>query len=147
VTGYTVPFEVTVPDGWATGDGANLFKDDLHHPDDGAVFLVFWPGDHVPTDACAWQGALVQVGPTAAEFVDAMTAQASTVSTTPVPVVVGDIPALSSIMPSTATSRSPAATAASSASTRIGRKNADAGTPIRASAKPTGWSTWTASAR
>ncbi len=66
VTGYTVPFEVTVPDGWETGDGANLFKDDPNHPEDGAVFLVFWPGDHVPTDACAWQGALVQVGPTAA---------------------------------------------------------------------------------
>jgi len=90
VTGYTAPFEVTVPDGWATGDGANLFKDDPNHPENGAVFLVFWPGDHVPTDACDWQGAPVQVGPTATEFVDAMTAQASTVSTTPVRVVVGD---------------------------------------------------------
>ena len=33
VTGYTVPFEITVPDGWATVDGANLFKDDPNHPE------------------------------------------------------------------------------------------------------------------
>jgi hypothetical protein len=90
VTGYTVPFEVTVPDGWETGDGANLFKDDPNHPGDGAVFLVFWPGDHVPTDACAWRGALVRVGPTAEAFVDAMTAQKSTRSSPPVEVAVGD---------------------------------------------------------
>ena len=90
VTGYTVPFEVTVPGGWETGDGANLFKDDPNHPEDGAVFLVFWPGDHLPTDACAWRGTLVRVGPTAEAFVDAMTAQSSSVTTAPVPVVVGD---------------------------------------------------------
>ena len=72
------------------GDGANLFKDDPNHPGEGAVFLVFWPADYVPTDACAWQGTLVQVGPTAEAFVDAMTAQTSTVSTTPYEVVVGD---------------------------------------------------------
>ena len=90
VTGYTVPFEITVPDGWGTVDGANLFKDDPNHPEDGAVFLIFWPADYVPTDACAWQGALVQVDPTAEAFVDAMTAQTSTVSTPPVEVVVGD---------------------------------------------------------
>ena len=90
VSGYTVPFEVTVPDGWETDDGANLFKDDPNHPEDGAVFLTFWPGYHVPTDACAWEGALVQVGPTAEEFVDAMTAQTSAISTTPVQVAVGD---------------------------------------------------------
>ena len=90
VTGYTVPFEVTVPDGWETGDGANLFKDDPNHPEDGAVFLVLWPGDHVPADACAWRGSLVRAGPTAEEFVDAVTAQTSAASTTPVRVVVGD---------------------------------------------------------
>ena len=90
VSGYTVPFEVTVPDGWETTDGANLFKHDPNHPVGGAVFLVFWPGDHVPTDACAWRGALVRVGPTAEAFADAMTAQTSAVSTTPVRVVVGD---------------------------------------------------------
>ena len=35
VTGFTVPFEVTVPAGWETGDGANLFKEDPNHPGDG----------------------------------------------------------------------------------------------------------------
>ena len=55
-----------------------------------AVFVGWWPSDHVPTDACAWQGALVEVDPTAKAFVDAMTAQASTASTPPAEVVVGD---------------------------------------------------------
>ena len=52
--------------------------------------MTFWPATHVPTDACAWRGALVQVDPTAEAFVDAMTAQASTVSSPPVKVMVGD---------------------------------------------------------
>lgn len=43
----------------------------------------------MPTDACAWQDALVELDPSAKAFVDAMTAQTSTVSTTPVEVVVG----------------------------------------------------------
>ena len=90
VTGYTVPFEITVPGGWQTADGANLLKDDPNRPDEGAVFLTFWPADYVPTDACAWGGAMVKVDPTAEAFVDAMTAQTSTVSTPPVEVEVGD---------------------------------------------------------
>jgi hypothetical protein len=90
VSGYTVPFEVTIPDGWVTGDGSNLFKDDPRHPEDGAVVLVFWPADYVPTDACAWRGSLVPVGPTAEAFVDAVTAQGSAVSSNPIEVVVGD---------------------------------------------------------
>jgi hypothetical protein len=89
VTGYTVPFEVTVPDGWRTVDGANLFKDEPHYPNERGVFLTFWPADYVPTDACAWRGALVEVDPTAEALADAMTAQTSTTSTTPVEVVVG----------------------------------------------------------
>ena len=52
--------------------------------------LTFCPAHYVPTDACAWRGALVQIDPTAEAFVDAMTAQASTVSTPPVEVMVGD---------------------------------------------------------
>ena len=90
VTLYPVPFEVTVPDGWGTG-GGGLWKDD---PDDpsvySAILLSFWPAYYVPTEACAWKGALVQIDPTAEAFVDAMTAQASTVSTPPVKVMVGD---------------------------------------------------------
>lgn len=90
VTAYTVPFEITLPDGWSTVDGANLYK---NHPDnvgEWAVFLTFWPAYYVPTDACAWEGALVLIDPTAEGFVDAMTAQTSAVSSPPVEVVVGD---------------------------------------------------------
>jgi hypothetical protein len=90
VTGYPVPFEITVPDGWVTYNGAELGRDDPDIPNEWNVFLTFYPIRYVPTDACAWQGALVQVDPTAEALVDAMTAQASTVSTPPVKVMVGD---------------------------------------------------------
>ncbi|WP_247048736.1 hypothetical protein [Arthrobacter rhizosphaerae] len=90
VTGYPVPFQITVPDGWETFDGAGVGKDDPDLPDSWNGTVLFWPATHVPTDACAWSGALVQVDPTAEAFVDAMTAQASTVSTNPVKVVAGD---------------------------------------------------------
>ncbi len=90
VTSFTKPFEITVPDGWLTADGDGLAKDDPDHPDAGAVFVAWWPARYVPTDACAWQGALVEVDPSAEAFVDAMTAQTSTASTPPVEVVVGD---------------------------------------------------------
>jgi hypothetical protein len=89
VTSFAENFEITVPDGW-TADGDGLEKDDPDHPEDMAVFVGWWPASHVPTDACAWQGALVEVEPSANAFVDAMTAQASTSSTPPVEVVVGD---------------------------------------------------------
>ena len=90
VSSFTEPFEITVPDGWLSDGGEVLFKDDPDHPDELAVAVVFWPTPYVPTDACAWQGNLVEVGPSAEAFVDAMTAQTSTASTPPVEVVVGD---------------------------------------------------------
>ena len=90
VTSYPVPFEITVPDGWSTLDGASVNKANPNDPDGSAVVLIFWPATHVATDACAWRGALVPVGPTAEAFVDAMTAQTSAVSSPPVEVVVGD---------------------------------------------------------
>ena len=34
VTGYPVPFEITVPDGWVTYDGSGLGKDDPDLPDE-----------------------------------------------------------------------------------------------------------------
>jgi len=84
VTGYPVPFEITVPDGWETFDeGAGLAKERV-------VFLTFWHTPYVPTNACAWRDALVHIDPTAEAFVDAMTAQTSTASTPPVKVMVGD---------------------------------------------------------
>ncbi len=90
VSDFTVPFEITVPAGWTTPDGDGLGKDDTDHPGEGAVFLTFWPANYVPTDACAWKGALVELDRSAEAFVDAMTAQTSTASTPPVEVAVGD---------------------------------------------------------
>jgi hypothetical protein len=63
---------------------------DPDHPDEGAVFVGWWLADYVPTDACAWQDALVKLDPSAEAFVEAMTAQSATASTPPVKVVVGD---------------------------------------------------------
>lgn len=90
VTGYTEPFEITVPDGWSTSDGESMAKDDPDHPAEWAVYLTFWPADYVPTDACAWVGASVEIDPSAEAFVDAMTAQTSTASTPSVEVMVGN---------------------------------------------------------
>ena len=91
VTGYPVPFEITVPDGWETFNGDSLGKDDPEHPTNTwDVAVWFYPVTTIPTDACAWQGSLVQIDPTAEAFVEAMTAQASTVSTPAVEVMVGD---------------------------------------------------------
>ena len=88
--GYPVPFEITVPAGWSSEDGDGLRKDDPDHPDDMAVFVGWWSAGYVPTDACAWEGALVRIDPSAKAFVDAVTAQASTASTPPVEVKVGN---------------------------------------------------------
>jgi hypothetical protein len=90
VAGYTEPFEITVPDGWSSADGDSLSKDDPDHPDEGAVYVAWWPADYVPTDACAWEDALVKLDPSAESFVEAMTAQTSTASTPPVKVMVGN---------------------------------------------------------
>jgi hypothetical protein len=90
VTGYPVPFEITVSDGWETFDGTALGKDDPDHPNSWNVAVAFWAANYVPTDACAWRGKLIQIGPTAEALVDAMTAQTSAVTTPPVEVVVGD---------------------------------------------------------
>lgn len=89
VPSFTEPFEITVPDGWF-GGGGGVGKYDLDHLDEGAVFVGWWPADYVPTDACAWQDALVKLDPSAEAFVEAMTAQTSTASTPPVKVVLGD---------------------------------------------------------
>jgi len=87
--GFTAPFEITVPDGWSSPDGDGLAKDDPDHPDEWGVFVGWWPAKFVPTDACAWVGKLVEVGPSPQAFIDAITAQASTVSTPPVEVMLG----------------------------------------------------------
>ncbi len=90
VTGYPVPFEITVPDGWETFDGASLGKDDPDLLNSWNVALFFYPITYVPTDACAWEGTVVQIDPTVEALVEAMAAQKSTVSTPAVEVMVGD---------------------------------------------------------
>lgn len=87
--GFTVPFEITVADGWSSTDGDGLAKDDPGHPDEWGVFVGWWPATYVPRDACAWLGSLVEVGPSPEVFVDAMTAQTSTASTPLVEVIMG----------------------------------------------------------
>jgi hypothetical protein len=89
VTSHTEPFEITVPGGWLTGDGVGLSKDDPDHPDEGAVYVAWWPADFVAMDPCAWQGALADRGTSAEAFVDAMTAQKLTASTPPLEVLMG----------------------------------------------------------
>ncbi|MCQ6271051.1 hypothetical protein M8J71_11215 [Pseudarthrobacter sp. R1] len=90
VTSFKEDFEITVPDGWVSEEGDGLLKDDPDHPDDLGVFVGWWPALYVPRDACAWEGALVEVNSSAKAFVDAMTAQTSTASTPPVEVMVGN---------------------------------------------------------
>jgi hypothetical protein len=90
VTGYPVPFEITVPDGWETFDGASLGKDDPDLLNSWNAALLFYPVTSVPRDACAWKDALVQIDPTAEAFVEAMAAQKSTVTSRAVEVMVGD---------------------------------------------------------
>ena len=90
VTGFTVPFEITVPDGWESGTWF-LSK---FPAEDAGVAVNFQPAEYVPTDACAWKGAIVEVDPSPQAFVDAMTAQTSTVTTPAVKVMVGGFPGL-----------------------------------------------------
>ncbi len=90
VTGFTVPFEITVPDGWHSGEW--FVWSDV--PDEFGVAVNFQTPGFVPTDACAWRGSIVEVGPSPEDFADAMAAQASTATTPAVEVSVGGRPGL-----------------------------------------------------
>lgn len=85
--GFTVPFEITIPDGWTMKDGWLLIK---AADDDHAAFLNFLNPTYVPTDACQWYGALIDVGPSVAGFTDALEAQGSTTTTSLTDVTLGD---------------------------------------------------------
>ncbi|MET0829980.1 MAG: hypothetical protein ABWY26_10695, partial [Microbacterium sp.] len=58
------------------------------------VAVNFQTPRYVPTDACAWKGAIVEVDPSPEAFADAMVAQTSTAGTDPVDVMVGGFPGL-----------------------------------------------------
>ena len=85
VTGFTMPFEITVPEGWESG-GWFLFKD---ISEEAGVAVNFQVPGYVPTDACAWKGAIVEVDPSPEAFAAAMAAQTSTVTTPAVEIMVG----------------------------------------------------------
>lgn len=91
VTGFTIPFEVTVPDGWRAVDGWRLNREV-----DGRreVFLTFLNPAYVPADGCAWSTPIPEVEPSIEGFVDALVAQKSTTTSTPTEVMVGDHRAL-----------------------------------------------------
>lgn len=85
--GLPVPFEITVPDGWTYVHDRVLRKDE---GETEGVFLWFGRATHVPADACQWPGTLTEVAPSVKGFTDALAAQASTDTTAPAEVTVGD---------------------------------------------------------
>ncbi len=85
VTGFNVPFEITVPDGWESFGWGVLKEVD----DTWQVFVNFLPPTSVPTEACKWQGTFVET-PSVQNYVDAMAAQTSTQTTAPVEITMGD---------------------------------------------------------
>jgi hypothetical protein len=86
VTGFTVPFEVTLPDHWRILDGWRLIRDV-----DGVrtVFLTFLNPTHVPQDACGWSAPMPAVAPTVEAFTDALAAQDATTTSPATDVEVG----------------------------------------------------------
>ncbi|MCU1425201.1 MAG: hypothetical protein JWM51_1492 [Microbacteriaceae bacterium] len=93
VTDLTVPFEITLPEGWeSVGWGA--FKEVAG---EWGVAVSFQSVGHVserpvliPTNGCAWRDAMVEVEASRKAYVAAMTAQSAMVTTSPVEVTVGD---------------------------------------------------------
>jgi hypothetical protein len=86
VTGFTVPFEITVPEGWKSF-GWGVLKD---NGVDWQVFVNFLAPTSVPTDACRWRGTFIDVEPSPEAYVDAMAAQTSSQTTPPVEITVGE---------------------------------------------------------
>ncbi|WP_235423606.1 hypothetical protein [Pseudarthrobacter chlorophenolicus] len=144
VAGYGEPFEITVPDGWLALDGDSLGKDDPDHPAEWAVYLTLWPANYVSMDACKWMGALADVGPSADAFVSAMAAQTSTASTPPVKVRVGNYFGLEFDHFIEGDVDISGCDAGKLCIQRIGTP-AHGGTRLEANAKPTAWSSSTAS--
>lgn len=88
---FDVPFQITVPDGWAVNEGFLLVKEPSEVP---GVFVMFSNPSYVPVDACGWGGTLTAVTPSVNGFAEALDAAASTTMTTPTDVKVGDIEAV-----------------------------------------------------
>jgi hypothetical protein len=86
VTGFTVPFEVTVPAGWRIHDGWRLIREAPAME----VFVTFLNPAYVPADACVWSPPIPKVEATVKGFVDALVDQTSTTTTAPTEIMVGD---------------------------------------------------------
>ena len=88
VTGFTVPFEVTVPDGWRILDGWRLIRD----VDGVRTVFLHLPGPHPRPNGRLRSGRhrIPEVEPTIEGFADALAAQTSTTTTAPTEVMVGD---------------------------------------------------------
>lgn len=71
VSGFDIPFEITLDDGWTQYEDFALIKDD-------AVFVSFWSPTHTPAEACDWNGTFQQIEPDADAFLDALVRQTST---------------------------------------------------------------------
>jgi hypothetical protein len=86
VTGFTVPFSITVPDGWSSFGWGVLKADAV----EWKVFVNFQIPTSVPADACAWKGTFAEFEPTPEAFAGVMAAQTSTETSPPVPITMGD---------------------------------------------------------
>ena len=81
-----IQFTITVPDGWSgLGNGIGLTGPENHAPDDGAGLLVN-RGAWLFTDPCQSSPPDIPVGPTVADFVDAVAKHPILDTTTPVDV-------------------------------------------------------------
>ena len=70
-SGFTVPFEGTVPDDWS------YINDGVPRRDVGDTEGVFvWPGHaaYVPEEACDWTDTIADVAPSVSALVDALSA-------------------------------------------------------------------------
>jgi hypothetical protein len=85
--GFSIPAEVTVPEGWSWVNDAVLRKD---VGDTEGVFVWLGHASHVPADACQWPGTLIEVGTSVGAFADALQTQTYTTTTDVRDVSVGD---------------------------------------------------------
>ena len=81
----TMRFTITVPDGWAGAGNGIWLNGPANGPPDGAG-LQFARGSWLLSDPCKYIDADIPVGPTVANFVDAVAAHPRLTTTTPVDV-------------------------------------------------------------
>jgi hypothetical protein len=88
VTNYTMPLEITMPDGWSIREDYLLAKEFVEGK---GVFVMFSNPSYVPADGCAASGPMTEVEPSIEGLADGLAASASTTTTAPVEIMVGDL--------------------------------------------------------